>query len=50
MTLLFNVVAASAAASQGGHATGLEWMVIASLLVPAVLIVVLLYLGARNTV
>lgn len=30
--------------------TGLEWMVIASVLVPAVLLVVLAYLGGKNTV
>lgn len=30
--------------------TGLEWMTIASVVVPAVLIAVLLYLGSRRTV
>ncbi len=30
--------------------TGLEWMVIASVLVPAVLLVVLVYLGGKNAV
>lgn len=30
--------------------TGLEWMVVASLVVPAVLLVLILWLGSRNTV
>jgi hypothetical protein len=30
--------------------TGLEWMVIASLVVPAVFLVLVLWLGSRNTV
>jgi hypothetical protein len=30
--------------------TGLEWMVVASVLVPAVLLAVLVYLGGKNTV
>jgi len=30
--------------------TGLEWMPIASVIVPAVLLAVLVYLGGRNTV
>jgi len=30
--------------------TGLEWMVIASVLVPAVLLVVLIYLNGKGTV
>ena len=32
------------------HGTGLEWMPIASVLVPAVLLVVVIWLGSRNTV
>ncbi|MEP0548342.1 MAG: hypothetical protein ABJF88_15505 [Rhodothermales bacterium] len=32
------------------HGIGLEWMPIASILVPAVLLLVLIYLGSRNTV
>ena len=31
-------------------ATGLEWMVFASFLVPAILLTVLIYLGADSTV
>ena len=31
-------------------ATGLEWMPIASVIVPAVLLAVLVYLGGKNTV
>ena len=31
-------------------ATGNEWMVVASVVIPAVLVVVLVYLGSRNTV
>lgn len=30
--------------------TGLEWMTIASVVVPALLLVVILYLGSRRTV
>lgn len=30
--------------------TGLEWMTVASVVVPAVLIAVLIYMGSRNTV
>ncbi len=30
--------------------TGLEWMVVASVVVPALLLVVLIYLGTRRTV
>lgn len=30
--------------------TGLEWMVIASVVVPAVLLAVLIYLGSKHTV
>ena len=32
------------------HGVGLEWLVIASFLVPALLLVVVIYLGSRNTV
>jgi hypothetical protein len=32
------------------HGTGLEWMTIASVVVPAVLLVVLIYLGSKSTV
>lgn len=30
--------------------TGNEWMIVASVVIPAVLVVVLVYLGSRNTV
>jgi uncharacterized membrane protein YqiK len=40
-------VLAQATASTG---TGLEWMVIASVVVPAVVLVLLIWLGSRNTV
>lgn len=30
--------------------TGLEWMVIGSVVIPAVLLAVLVYLGSKNTV
>lgn len=30
--------------------TGLEWMAIASIVVPAILLIVLIYLGSENTV
>ncbi|MGI9174384.1 MAG: hypothetical protein ACR2GR_03570 [Rhodothermales bacterium] len=30
--------------------TGNEWMVVASVVIPAVLVIVLVYLGSRNTV
>ncbi len=33
-----------------GYGVGLEWMPVASVLVPLVLLVVLLWLGSRNTV
>jgi hypothetical protein len=33
-----------------GYGTGLEWMVVASVLVPFVLLLLLLWLGSRNTV
>lgn len=32
------------------HGVGLEWMPIASLLIPALLLVIVIYLGSRNTV
>jgi hypothetical protein len=32
------------------YGVGLEWLVIASLVVPALLLVVIIYLGSRNTV
>lgn len=32
------------------RATGLEWMPIASIIVPAVLLAVLVYMGSKNTV
>lgn len=32
------------------HGVGLEWMPIASIVFPAVLLLVLIYLGSRNTV
>ena len=44
--LLFPVQQAEAHAS----GTGLEWMVIASVLLPAVLLLVLIYLGSKQTV
>lgn len=45
MNLLLNAQAMDVA---GG--VGLEWMPVASIVVPAVLLLVLLYLGSRNTV
>jgi hypothetical protein len=33
-----------------GYGTGLEWMPMASVLVPLVLVLVLLWLGSRNDV
>ncbi len=39
-----------AAPAMESSATGLEWMVIASVVVPAVLIVALIWLGSRRTV
>lgn len=33
-----------------GYGTGLEWMPFASVLVPLVLLIVLIWLGSRNTV
>jgi hypothetical protein len=33
-----------------GYGTGLEWMPVASVVVPLVLLVVLLWLGSRNDV
>ena len=44
MTLLY------AQAADVPHGVGLEWMPIASLIVPAVLLVLIIYLGSRNTV
>lgn len=32
------------------HGVGLEWMPILSILVPAVLLIVIIYLGSKNTV
>lgn len=49
MLLLLNTMAALPAETTASG-TGLEWMVVASFLVPAVLLAVLLYLGARHTV
>lgn len=40
----------SSQAAEVPHGIGLEWLVIASVLVPALLLVVILYLGSRNTV
>jgi hypothetical protein len=33
-----------------GYGTGLEWMPVAAVLVPFVLLLVLLWIGSRNTV
>ena len=44
MTLLY------AQAMDVPHGVGLEWMPIASLIVPALLLVIVIYLGSRNTV
>lgn len=32
------------------HGVGLEWMPIASIVIPALLLVAIIYLGSRNTV
>lgn len=39
-----------AQAAEALSGTGLEWMPVASILVPAVLLIVLVWLGSRNTV
>jgi hypothetical protein len=39
-----------AAESYPSMSTGLEWMPIASVIVPAVLLAVLIYMGTKNTV
>jgi hypothetical protein len=44
MTLLY------AQAADVPHGVGLEWMPIASLIVPALLLVIVIYFGSRNTV
>lgn len=36
--------------AQASAGTGLEWMVIAAILVPAVLLLLIIWLGSRNTV
>lgn len=33
-----------------GYGTGLEWMPVASVVVPLVLLVIVIWLGSRNTV
>lgn len=38
------------AASYPSVSTGLEWMTVASVVVPAILLVVLIYLGSKKTV
>jgi hypothetical protein len=43
-------VALAAPADLPSSGTGLEWMTVASVVVPAVLIVVLVWLGTRKTV
>ena len=53
MLLLSMLIAAlpqAASAQAESMPTGLEWMVIASVVVPAVLLAVLIYLGQRRTV
>ena len=50
MPQLLTVLLAQLARPVESMATGNEWMVIASVVIPAVLVVVLVYLGSRNTV
>lgn len=52
MVMFFSLVSAlqQAAGTPESMPTGLEWMTIASVVVPAVLIAILLYLGSRRTV
>lgn len=47
---LQEAVPAEAMAAPAAAGTGLEWMPIASFVVPAVLLVVLIWLGQRHTV
>lgn len=48
--LVLTLLPQSADGSYSSMATGLEWMPIASVIVPAVLLAVLVYLGGKNTV
>jgi hypothetical protein len=48
LTLLSLLAAAAPADISPG--TGLEWMTVASVVVPTVLIIVLVYLGSKQTV
>lgn len=50
LTMLFLLLLQTTGGTYPSMPTGLEWMVIASVLVPAVLLVVLVYLGGKNTV
>lgn len=52
MTLALSLLALlpQAAESYPSMSTGLEWMPIASVIVPAILLAVLVYLGGKNTV
>lgn len=54
MALMFTLFAVFMAQAAGrtypSMPTGLEWMAIASILVPAVLLVVLVYLNGKKTV
>ncbi len=51
MSLLLSVLTLLAAApADVSPGTGLEWMTVASVLVPTVLIIVLVYLGSKRTV
>ena len=47
---IVGIVAALLGPTPEGFGTGLEWMPIASVVVPLVLLVVVIWLGSRNTV
>lgn len=50
-TLLSSVLLQSTSTFNAeAHGTGLEWMTIAAVVVPAVLLVALVYLGSKSTV
>lgn len=48
--LAFLALLQEAAPMPSSSPTGLEWMVVASVVVPAVLLAVLIYLGSKTTV
>lgn len=50
MLQLYTALLLQIARPSASMATGNEWMIIASVVIPAVLVVVLIYLGSRNTV